>query len=48
MKRLHKLRKTQIEAWQRYFPDGLAARSALLVQAKQEAESYFESTYGVN
>ncbi len=46
--RLHQLRKLQLEALQRNFPDGLAAESALLVQSKQEAETYFRTTYGVN
>jgi hypothetical protein len=48
MTRLHKLRKLQLDALQHSFPDGLVAREALLVQAKQEAETYFRSTYGVN
>ena len=48
MKLRHKLGKSQLDALQHNFPDGLAARDALLVQAKQEAETYFMTTYGVN
>jgi len=48
MTRLHKLRKLQLDALQHNFPDGLAARDSLLAQAKQEAEAYFKSMYGVN
>jgi hypothetical protein len=48
MNRLHKLRKLQLDALQHNFPDGLAADDAFLVQAKQEAEAYFRTTYGVN
>jgi hypothetical protein len=47
MKRLHQLRKLRLDALQHNFPDGLAARNALAVQAKQTAEDYFETTYGV-
>jgi hypothetical protein len=47
MTRLHKLRKLQLDALQRNFPDGLPANDAFLAQAKQEAEAYFKSTYGV-
>jgi len=48
MKLRHKLGKSQLDALQRNFPDGLAVRNQLLVQAKQEAETYFGTTYGVN
>jgi hypothetical protein len=48
MNRLHRLRKIQLNALQHNFPDGLAERHKLLVQAKRIAETYFESTYGVN
>ena len=48
MKRLHQLRKLQLEALRHNFPDGLAAEEALLEQAKKEAEQYFITTYGVN
>jgi hypothetical protein len=47
MKRLHKLRKLQLDALQHDFPDGLAARSILLKQAELAADDYFETTYGV-
>jgi hypothetical protein len=47
MKRLHQFRKLRLDALQHNFPDGLAARNALAVQAKQTAEDYFEITYGV-
>jgi hypothetical protein len=48
MKRLHQLRKLQLDALRHSFPDGLAAEDGLLAQAKQEAETYFRTTYGVN
>jgi hypothetical protein len=48
MNRLHRLRKQQLDALQHNFPDGLAADDAFLAQAKQEAEAYFRTTYGVN
>jgi hypothetical protein len=48
MKRLHQLRKLQLDALEHSFPDGLAARDALLLQAKGIAVAYFETTYGVN
>jgi hypothetical protein len=48
MTRLHKLRKLQLDALQRNFPDGLAVRDSFLVQAKHEAETYFGTTYGVD
>jgi hypothetical protein len=47
MNRLHKLRKLQLDALQHNFPDGLAERESLAVQAKQTADDYFETTYGV-
>jgi hypothetical protein len=47
MKRLHQLRKLQLDALQHSFPDGLVARDALASQAKQAANDYFETTYGV-
>ena len=47
MKRLHQLRKLRLDALQHNFPDGLAAQNALAVQAKQTAEVYFQTTYGV-
>jgi len=48
MKRRHKLRKLRIEAENRNFPDGLVAVPVLLIQAEDEAEIYFKTTYGVN
>ncbi|MGD0911836.1 MAG: hypothetical protein ABR928_08065 [Terracidiphilus sp.] len=48
MNRLHRLRKLQLDALQRNFPDGLAERPKLLIQAKLIAETYFKSAYGVN
>jgi uncharacterized protein YktB (UPF0637 family) len=48
MERLHKLRKLQLDADQHNFPDGLAERNDLRTQAKQKAEDYFVTTYGVN
>jgi hypothetical protein len=48
MKRLHQFRKLQLEALQHNFPDGLAERDALAAQAKQTADDYFETTYGIN
>jgi hypothetical protein len=48
MKLRHKLGKLQLDALQHNFPDGLAADDAFLAQAKQEAEAYFKTTYGVN
>lgn len=47
MSRLHKLRKLQLDALQRNFPDGLTVRDALAAQARQIADGYFETTYGV-
>jgi hypothetical protein len=48
MTRLHKLRKQQLDARNRNFPDGLVPVPALLIQAKEEADAYFKTTYGVN
>jgi hypothetical protein len=48
MKLRHKLGKSQLDALQRSFPEGLASDYRLLEQAKQEAETYFATTYGVN
>jgi hypothetical protein len=48
MTRLHKLRKQQLDARNRNFPDGLVPVPALLIQAKEEADVYFKTTYGVN
>jgi hypothetical protein len=48
MKRLHQLRKLQLDAENRCFPDGLAERNALLDRAKQESSEYLAATYGVN
>ncbi len=48
MKRLHQLRKLQLDAENRSFPDGLAERNALLDRAKQDATEYIAATYGVN
>ena len=48
MKRLHQLRKLQLDAENRSFPDGLAERSVLLDRAKQDAAEYLAATYGVN
>jgi hypothetical protein len=47
MKRLHQLRKMQLDAESRNFPDGLAARNDLLERAKQDAAQYLSATYGV-
>jgi len=48
MKRLHQLRKLQLEAESRSFPDGLATRDILLDRAKEEAAEYLAATYGVD
>jgi hypothetical protein len=48
MTRLHKLRKQQLDTQNRNFPDGLVAVPTLLIQAKEEAEAYFKTTYGVD
>jgi len=48
MKRLHQLRKLQLEALRHNFPDGLTAEDSLLAQAKREAEAYFTATYNVS
>jgi len=47
MKRLHQLRKLELDGESRSFPDGLAMKVALLDRAKQEASDYLASTYGV-
>jgi hypothetical protein len=47
MKRLHQLRKLQLDAEKNNFPDGLATREILLDRAKQDAAEYLENTYGV-
>ncbi len=47
MKRLHQLRKMQLDAESRNFPDGLAERADLLDRAKQDATEYLSATYGV-
>ncbi len=48
MKLRHKLGKMQLDALQHNFPDELADRHTLLIQAKEIAVSYFATTYGVN
>jgi len=48
MKRLHQLRKMQLDAESRNFPDGLAERPVLLDRATQDATEYLAATYGVN
>ena len=48
MKRLHQLRKLQLEAENHDFPDGLATMNTLLDHAKQEATEYCKATYGVS
>jgi hypothetical protein len=44
--RLHRLRKLQLDAETRNFPDGLAERKALLARAKEAANTLFLATYG--
>jgi hypothetical protein len=46
--RLHKLRKLQHDAEVRSFKDGLPIREDLLGKAQEEAELFFDSTYGVH
>jgi len=48
MKRLHQLRKLQLDAEDHNFPDGLATRVNLFDRASQEAWEYFQATYGVD
>jgi len=48
MKLRHKLGKSQLDAMQKNFPDGVPVLDDLLAQAKQLAEIYFQTTYGVN
>jgi hypothetical protein len=48
MKRLHLLRKMQLDAESHNFPDGLAERAVLLDRAKKDATEYLATTYGVN
>jgi hypothetical protein len=45
MKRVHRLRKMQLEAERENFPDGLKEKGPLLARAKLEAEAYFRFTY---
>lgn len=47
MNRLHKLRKLQLEAESKSFPDGLATKTSLFEEAQQNAKQYFATTYGV-
>ncbi len=47
MNRRHKLMRLQHDAERTSFPDGLATRDSLFVQAEQEAKDYFTATYGV-
>jgi|GEM_PF-6292967 len=47
MKRIHQLRKLQLDAEALNFPDGLAQRDDLLERAKLESEEYLKTTYGV-
>ena len=47
MKRLHQLRKLQLDAEKRNFSDGLATRNVQLDHAKQDATDYLKATYGV-
>jgi len=42
MKRLHQLRKLQLDAEKRNFPDGLATRNVQLDHAKQDATDYLK------
>jgi len=48
MNRLHGLRRSQLDAENHHFPDGLSARTVLFERASQEAWEYFRSTYGVD
>lgn len=47
IKRLHQLRKLQLDAENHDFPDGLSMRKSLLDRAKQDAKEYLASTYDV-
>jgi len=47
MKRLHQLRKLQLDSEKHNFPDGLATRNVQLDQAKRDAADYLKATYGV-
>lgn len=47
MNRLHKLKKLQLDAEQRSFPDGLTINPALKSRAEQEALEYFVSANAV-
>jgi len=44
----HKLGKSQLDALQRNFPDGLVPLEVLRQQAELEAETFFRATYGVS
>jgi hypothetical protein len=46
--RTHKLRKLQLEAEQRSFPQGLNTNSNLFRKAQDEARLYFDEKYRVN
>ena len=48
MNHLHSLRKLQLEAERQSFPSGVAADESLRLVAKQDAENYLKSTYGVS
>ena len=47
MTRLHKLRKLRLDVLQRNFPEWLATRNVLVLEAKRTAEEYCKTTYGV-
>jgi hypothetical protein len=47
MNRLHKLRKLQLEAEGKSFPEGLAKKATLFEQAQNSASQYFATTYNV-
>lgn len=45
--RLHKLRKLQLEAEGKSFPEGLAEKASLFEDAQRTAKDYFTGTYGI-
>jgi len=48
MNRVHKLKKLQLDAEQRNFPDGLAVKESLRQRAEKEAELYFKSAHDID
>jgi hypothetical protein len=47
MSRIHKLKRVQLDAERKSFPDGLVPDASFRLRAEQESREYFAHTYGV-